>query len=173
MIGSAIEDSGVAALLPANADSARTVFVAASRNRRLPVGVPAPGATAVTAALSVSPEIASAVLLCALFTICVRGAEPAAAELSSPDQIAVIECVPAERFAVTSVATPPDICAWPIAVAPSENCTVPAGATPCCIPNCAVNVTGCPYTVVLKLEVRLSEITDLLITCWKLAVLAG
>jgi hypothetical protein len=68
----------------------------------------------------------------------------------------VIDCVPAARVVVVSVATPTALrVAVPRLVVPSRNVTVPVGTlVPDCGETVAVKVTLCPLLMVVAEEVR-------------------
>jgi hypothetical protein len=119
----------------------------------VPVGeVPATVAVNVTgcpAWLGLSDD-ASATVLPAMVTVCVRGAEVLAMLLASPPYSAVIECAAALSDDVVKLAVPPLTGSVPSTVAPSLNVTVPVGELPVTV---AVNVTACPAWLGLREEV--------------------
>src|SRR5437660_3254296 len=131
--------------------------VAPSKNATVPVGVPAPGATTATAAVSVTawPGVAGDGLavrddvVAALFTCWASAGDVELAYTPEPAYTAVSEWPPTASPGTVSVATsglPPFSVALPICVLPSENATVPAG-WPAPEPlTVAVSVTGCPKT---------------------------
>src|SRR5262249_54997656 len=108
--------------------------VVPSKNSTVPVGTPAPGATAVTVAVKVvvwpstdgSGALSRAVAVAALFT---PTAPPPRqpSRSSSPLYVASIEIDPVGRTVVVRVATPPDSVATPSWVWPALNVTVPVG----------------------------------------------
>src|ERR1700722_17402099 len=121
------------AVPPERAAVATVAFFATSTNCTLPVGVPAPGATAVTLAVSVSrPEttaIEIAVLEVSGETVMVK--VPAAElQFASPLYRTLIVCVPAETVFRLKVTVPEDSGAMPSCVpdARSTQLTWPVGA---------------------------------------------
>jgi hypothetical protein len=106
-----------------------------SRNWTVPVGVPAPGATAVTAAVKVtnSPSTdgliseATVVVVLAWFTVWVRGEEVLVVKLVSPRYTAVMVWPVTEREEMAKVAVPALRVPEPIGVPPSRNSTEPVG----------------------------------------------
>jgi len=143
-----------AAVLPVRLTVA--TVAAPSLNVTVPVGVPAPGATAATVAVKVSdwpktdgfgPVVrATVVVVLAWFTTWVRVLEVLVPKLASPPYTAVIECEATESAAVANVATPDPLSVpVPSVVAPSLNVTVPVGVPPLPV-TVAVKVTDCPNT---------------------------
>src|SRR5689334_15022701 len=130
--------------------------VAPSLKVTVPVGVPLPGATALTVAVIVTDwpntdgftEDASAVVLPALLTFCVKAEEVLVAKLVSPPYTAVIECDVIDNAAVVKVAWPELRLPVPNVFVPSLNVTVPVGvpAPGATALTVAVNVTDWPDT---------------------------
>src|SRR6185436_15181782 len=100
-----------------------------SLNVIVPLGVPAPGAVAVTVAVKVTvwPKTdgfgveASVVAVLALFTVCVPLADVLALKLASPAYTAVTVCEPTASELTVKVATPPLKGPVPSVVLPSLN----------------------------------------------------
>jgi hypothetical protein len=131
--------------------------VAPSLKVTVPVGIPEPGALAVTVAVKVTDcpneegfalEV-RAVVVGSLFTVWVRMVEVLVLKLPSPPYTPVMECAATVRALVVKVATPePSRVPVPSMAAPSLNVTVPVG-----VPEpgaeavtVAVNVTDWPLT---------------------------
>ncbi len=121
-----------------------------------PVGVPAPGDTALTVAVKVTDcpdtdglaDEATAVVVLAWFTVCVSAEDVLSLpiKLVLPPYTAVIVCAATESAAVAKVACPALRALLPSVLVPSENVTVPVGVP---LPGntaltVAVNVTDCP-----------------------------
>jgi hypothetical protein len=133
------------------------IIVAPSKKDTVPVGVPAPGALAVTDAVNVTdcpktlgftdePTLLDVV---SLFTTCeMAGVEVLPLKLALPPYVAVNECVAVASDDACSVATPALLrLPVPMDVAPSRNVTVPVGSvTPDAGVTVAVSVIGCPKT---------------------------
>ena len=98
-----------------------------SENVTVPVGVPLPGATAVTVAVNVTDCVktegftddVTTTVLPSWLTTCERADEVLASKLESPPYITVIERVPTGRDNVVNTADPPLSAVVSIAVEPS------------------------------------------------------
>lgn len=134
-----------------------------SENETVPVGVPAPGATAETVAVSVTtcPYGEDGALEetttdeAALATDWLSAGDVLVAKLASPPYVALIEWPPTASADVVNVATPPEIVAVPSVVEPSEKVTVPVGDPVAdeVKETLAEKVTGCPKTDGLEFAV--------------------
>jgi hypothetical protein len=118
--------------------------VAPSRNCTVPVA--AAGATDAVrftfCPYTIDPLLAeTAVVVGALFTVCVNATEVTPLQLASPAYTTVMEWLPADSPAVLSDALPPLTVAVPITVAPSRNCTLPVAVAG---ESVAVKTTACP-----------------------------
>ena len=150
---------------------------APSLNCTVPVGVPAPGAVTVTVAVNVVlcpntaglTEEASPVAVAARFTVCVGNAPVLAAKLASPLYSALIPCAAGPKVEVLTWAMPLPFSAIgaPSGLLPSLNCTVPVG-----VPDpggiavtVAVNVTDCPNTEGLTVDVTAVPVPTRLTVC--------
>ena len=152
--------------------------VAPSVKVTVPLGVPAPGATAATVAVKVTAwpntdglgDELTVLLLEALFTTCgVTESFPVELpKLLSPLYAAVMVCVATLKAEVVKVAWPEVMVTLAASVvAPSVKVTVPvgvpvAGATAATM---AVNVTACPNTEGLGAEVTV-VLLEALFTTW-------
>jgi len=123
-------------------------------NVTVPVGVPLPGATALTVAVNVTDwptveglaEEATVVEVLAWFTTWVTVFEVLVPKFESPPYTALMECEATESAEVANVATPdPFSVPVPSVVTPSLNVTAPVGVPPVPV-TVAVNVTDCPNT---------------------------
>jgi hypothetical protein len=142
------------ALPPLNATSPRVL--APSLNVTVPVGVPEPGAAALTVAVNVTvcpktdglAEETTVVLLPSLLTVWKRVADVLPAKFVSPLYTAVITCVVTLKPLVDRLALPPLRVDVPITVEPSLKLTVPVGvpAPGLVTLTVAVNVTAWPNT---------------------------
>src|SRR5262249_61580713 len=109
--------------------------VVPSREVTVPVGVPAPGATAATVAVKVTdcPNTVGFVadttvaLLLALLTVCGSVVEMLLEKLVSPPKATVIAWLATARAAVLKVAVPLASVAVPKVVVPSRKVAVPVG----------------------------------------------
>src|ERR1043166_2233161 len=142
-----------------------------------PVGVPAPGGTALTVAVKVTDwpkteglaEEAREVVLLAWPTVWVTIPEVFVLKFPSPLYTAVRECEPTESEALVELTCPALRVLGEKAVAPSLKVTVPVGV-PAPAPAgamVAVNTTACPKTVGLVEEVNVAVVSDLLTTWLK------
>src|SRR5712691_856865 len=126
-------------------------LLAPSLNWTVPVGVPAPGETALTVAVKVrlSPDTdgfsddAMAVVVDALPTTWLKAAEVLVAKAVSPAYTAVTLCVATFRDDVVKVVWPPVSVPVPRVDAPSLNVTIPVAALG---DTAAVKVTDWPKT---------------------------
>src|ERR1700674_4484128 len=134
-----------------------STILPSTRNHKGPLGVPAPGATAVTVAMNTTPwptaegfcvEI-SAVAESALLMVCVSGAEILAVKLLSPLYVAVMlrtlgrsELVDNIAFPVLSTIRVPRLVVPSLKVIVPVGVPAPGGGTA----TVAVKVTLCPKT---------------------------
>ena len=100
------DGGGATALPPDRAAEATSAPVVVSRNRTVPVGTPAPGKTAATAAWRADAESCRMIVVLARLTVSERGDDTDAVLLESPAQLAVMLCIPTERFDRVTVARP-------------------------------------------------------------------
>src|SRR5262249_46941770 len=129
--------------------------VAPSRKVTVPVGAPAPGATAARVAVKVTawPGVAGltdgarATAVAARLTVTTAAAEVLSAKLPVPAKEAVSGWLPTPSAMVKSSWPAALIGAVPSTVVPSRKVTVPVG-TPTAEVTMAVNVTGWPKTAV-------------------------
>src|SRR5438552_2974765 len=123
--------------------------------------VPAPEVTAAeretvwTLLLKVAVWLAAAVVVAALFTVCVSAAGVLVLKLLSAPQTAAVECAATDSAVALNVACPPLSVPVPSVVVPSLNVTVPVGvpAPPPLGLTVAVKVTDCPNAEGLADEV--------------------
>src|SRR5260370_11887195 len=149
--------------------------VAPSRKVTIPLGIPAPGATAVIAALKVTAcpktvglaEEVSEVVVVAGFTVCVRALEELGAKLPLPAYLTVIEWLPAASDAVVKLTAPAVSCTVPRAVGPSLKVTFPVGvpAPGATTLTIVLDVIACPKTEGLAEEVSETAVVAGLIAC--------
>src|SRR5712691_5230836 len=150
------------------------IELAPSLKFTLPVGVPAPGAVAVTVAVKVTDwpntdglaEDVSAVLVLALLTTCDTAELVLVMKLVSPPYTAVVLCVPTLRADVAHVATPAASACAPqpvIELAPSLKFTLPVGvpAPGAVAVTVAVKVTLWPNTDGLA-----EDVSAVLVLAW-------
>jgi hypothetical protein len=124
----------------------------------VPVGVPDPGAFAVTVAVNVTgcpytdgfTELTSVLVVLSLFTVCDSVPEVLPEKLPSPPYRAVTRCIPPLRLEVVNVALSLAFSIpVPRVVPPSWKVTVPVGVPPEPV-MVAVNVTAWPKTEALS-----------------------
>jgi hypothetical protein len=149
--------------------------VAPSKKSTVPVGVPPPGATAVTVAVRVfacpktdgSGADVRAVELAAWVTVWVSTGEVEPVKLALPLYTAVREWDPTPNALVVNVAVPPESVAVPRRVAPSKKSTVPVGVPPpgATAVTVAVRVFACPKTDGSGADVRAVELAAW-VTVW-------
>jgi len=141
----------------------------------MPVGVPAPGATALTVAVKTTDwpnadgftNEVTVVELLARLTVWVMAVEVLPLKLLSPPYVTVIVWLPTESNEVANVALPALKLAVPNVAAPSRNVTVPvgvpvAGATALTV---AVKVTAWPKTDGFTDEVTVVKLLALFTVC--------
>lgn len=130
-------------------------LVSPSRNVTVPVGMPDPGAVALTVAVAITgwPKIPgfgdafTATVGTSRFTICVNGEEVFALKLLSPEYEAVMVCAPTANADVVNEAAPVESSvAVPMVEVPSRKVTVPVGVPEVAL-TVAVKVSACPKTV--------------------------
>src|SRR5581483_11874078 len=154
-------------------------LVLPSRKVTFPVGVPAPGATALTVAVKVTAwpnadgltEDVTVVVVLAWLTVCVSVAEVLVVKLVSPAYTAVMAWPATAKAAVVNVAEPPESVAVPSVVVPSRKVTVPLGVP---VPGAtavtvAVKVTPWPNTEGLTEEVTVVVLLACLTVCVSVA----
>jgi hypothetical protein len=130
--------------------------VAPSKNWTEPPGLPAPGGTAVTVAVSVTlcanadgfGALVNDVVVLAGSTVCACAADVPPVKFGSPAYTAVSECPPTASDDVLIAAEPPETVVVPSDVAPSKNSIEPPGlpAPGAFTDTLAVTVTLCPTT---------------------------
>jgi hypothetical protein len=120
--------------LPVLSKGADPTVVAPSTKLTLPDGIPAPGTVTVALKVTVWPKVlglgveASAVELGLLLMVSETGADAEPEKLLSPEYVAVILCVPADKEVGEKAALPVlSMVAVPIVIAPSAKVTVPVG----------------------------------------------
>ena len=122
------------------------------KNCTVPVGIPAPGATAAVVALNVTVEpladAVSTVAVLALPTVCARAAEVEGRKWASPLYTAVMLCAPAGGAYVMEAMPEPLTATVPRLFAPSKNVMVLVGVPPPggTVVTVAENVRGAPET---------------------------
>jgi hypothetical protein len=143
----------------------------------VPDAVPEPGEATVTVAVSVTDcpytdgfgELATVVVVEALFTVWVEGSDVVLMKFVSPAYWTVRSCEPSARADVLRLAEPPESDARPSDVVPSKNSTLPVGvpAPGEAAATVAVIVTDWPTTEGFG-ELATDAVADAWFTTWAL-----